>query len=89
MVTQDNLKNPQAKRNIAKPKKEVGKWCEFHKSTTHSTSECQVKQPLLSKINASKSDAYSDIESEPEKGDDRGNKIIDVEPNTTVATMKI
>ena len=30
MVTQYNLPNTQANRNTAKPKKEVGKWCEFH-----------------------------------------------------------
>ena len=43
----------------------------------------------MAEIKASESDAYSDIESKPEKGNDRGNKIIDAEPNTTIATMKI
>ena len=41
------------------------------------------------KIKDSKLDAYSDIESEPKKGNDRGNKIIDAYPNTIVATTKI
>ena len=72
-----------------KPKKEVGKWCEFHKIPTHNTSECRAKQSLVAKIKASKSDAYSDTKSEPKKGNDRGKKIIDGEPNATVATMKI
>ena len=40
-------------------------------------------------IKASESDAYSDTESEPENGNDRGKKIIDVDPNATIATMKI
>jgi hypothetical protein len=40
-------------------------------------------------LKASESDACSDSESEPEKGNDRGKKIIDVDPNATVATMKI
>ena len=40
MEIQDNFPNPQAKNNTTKPKKEVGKWYEFHKSPTQNTSEC-------------------------------------------------
>ena len=72
-----------------KPKKEVEKWWEFHKNPTHNTSECRAKQSLVAKIKAFESDSYSDTKSEPEKGNDRGMKIINVEPNATVATMKI
>ena len=43
----------------------------------------------MAEIKASESDAYSDTESESEKGNDKGKKIIDVEPNATVSTMKI
>ena len=89
MVTQEKLPNPQEKSNTAKPKKEVGKWCEFHKIPTHNTSECRAKHSLVAEITASKSDAYSDTESEPEKGNDREKNIIDAEPNATIATTKI
>ena len=34
-------------------------------------------------------DAYSDIESEPKKGNDKGKNIIDAEPNSIVSTTKI
>ena len=89
METQENFPKPQAKSNTAKPKKEAGKWCEFHKSPTHNTSECRAKQSLVAEIKASESDAYSDTKSEPKKGNDRGKNIIDTKPNATIATMKI
>ena len=89
MVTQENLQNPQAKSNTAKPKKEAGKWYEFHKSPTHNTSECRAKQSLVAEIKASESDAYFDVELELEKGNDKEKNIIDVEPNVTIATMKL
>ena len=72
MATQDNLSKPQAKNNTAKPKKDMGKGCEFHKSSTHNTSECRAKQSLVAEMRASELDACSDSESEPDKGNDKG-----------------
>ena len=72
-----------------KPKKDTEKWCEFHKSSTHNTSECRAKQSLVAEMGAYESYACSDYESEPYKGNDKGKQIIDVEPNATVATAKI
>ena len=43
----------------------------------------------MAEIKASESDAHSNTESDPEKGNDRGNKIINVEPKSTIATTKI
>ena len=89
MVTQENFPKMQAKSNITKLKKEARKWCEFHKSPTHNTSECRAKQSMVAEIKASELDAYSDIESKLEKGNSRGKKIINVDPNTTISTTKI
>ena len=89
MATKENFPKPQANRNTANPKKEAGKWCEFHKSPTHNTSECWAKQSLVVEITASELEAYYDNKSELEKGNDRGKNIIDADPNSTIATMKI
>jgi hypothetical protein len=63
-----------------KLKKDTGKWCEFHKISSHNKSECRAKQSLVAEMRASQSDACSDTESEHEKGIERGKHIIDADP---------
>ena len=69
--------------------KDTGKWCEFHKSSTHNTCEFRAKQSLVVELKASESDVGSNFESELDKGTDKGKQIIDVDPTATVANAKI
>jgi len=59
-----------------------------HKSSTHNISVCRAKQSLT-QLKDSVLDAYLDLESEPNKGNDKGKHIIDVNPNATFTTTNI
>ena len=43
----------------------------------------------MAELRVSELDACFDFELEPDKGNDKGKQIIDVEPNATISTMKI
>jgi hypothetical protein len=77
---QDNQSRPPTKKGNRKLKKDIGKWCEFHKIPWHNTDECCSKQSLLAKTKASGSDVDSEYDSKLEKG----KWIIDTEPNATI-----
>jgi len=88
-MTQDNPSRPQAKDNSGNLKKDIRKFCELHKSSTHNTSECWVKKSLVAEMKALQSDTSSDFESEPDKGNEKGKKIIDAKPNAIISTSII
>ena len=70
-ATQDSLLKLQVKKNTTKMKEDMGKWCEFHKGSTHNTSECWAKKSLVVEMKPSESDAGSDSESKPDKGTEK------------------
>jgi hypothetical protein len=81
---QDNPSKPQYNKGNEKTKKDMGKWCESHKSPCHNTNECHFKQSLVAELKSSESEVDYDSESNPEGG----KRIIDVEPNSMFATTK-
>jgi hypothetical protein len=82
---QDNHSKLQAKKNTGKTKKDIRKWCDFHKSPWHNIVDCRSKQSLVAEVKAYESDVGSDSEPEPEWG----RWIIDVEPIATISTTKL
>jgi hypothetical protein len=66
-------------------KKDMGKWCEYHKIPWHNTEECCSKQLIMVELKASELEVDSDFESNFEGG----KQIIDVEPCATVFATKI
>jgi hypothetical protein len=66
-------------------KKDMRKWCEYHKFPWDNTEECCSKQSLMAELKASESEVDSDSESNPEGG----KHIINVEPSAIVATTKV
>jgi hypothetical protein len=66
-------------------KKDMGKWCEYHKIPWHNTEECCSKQSLVAELKDSKLEVDYDSESNPESW----KWIIDVKLNSIVATTKV
>jgi hypothetical protein len=83
--SQDNQSKLQHKKGNEKMKKDMGKWCEYHKIPCHNTEECHSKQSLMAELKVSESEVNFDSESNPEGW----NQIIDVEPSAIVATTKV
>ena len=75
--------------NNTNPKRDTGKWCEFHNSPTHSTNECRAKQSLVAELKAPESDAFYDLEPKPNKGNDKGKKKINANPSAIFSTTKL
>lgn len=71
-ATQDNPIKLQENKNTMKTKKDKGKWCEFHKISSHNTSEGQAKQSQVVELKDSESNAGSDSESKLDKGTNKG-----------------
>ena len=74
------LANPsksQTKKDDGKTKKEIGKWCGFHKISWKNTDECFKKCSLVAKMKASVLDLDYEYDSDTYKG----KKIIDAEPS--------
>jgi hypothetical protein len=65
---QDNQSKPQAKKDTRKTNKDTGKWCDFHESPWHNTTDYRSKQLLVAEVKASESDADYDSEPEPKRG---------------------
>ena len=60
----DNQSPPQEKKGDGKTKKDIGKWCEFHKIPWHNNDECRSKQSLVDEIKSLESNPDSDSESQ-------------------------
>ena len=66
-------------------KKDMVKWCEYHKTPWDNTEECHSNQSLMVELKDSESESDSDSKWNPEGG----KWIINVEPSTMISTTKV
>jgi hypothetical protein len=59
--SRDNQSRPQHKKGNEKSKKDMGKWCEYHKIPWHNTEECCSKQSLVAELKYFESEEDSDF----------------------------
>ena len=81
----DNQSPQQEKKGEGKKKKDIEKWCEFHKIPWNITDGCRSKYSLVVEMKSSELDLDSDFEPNA-TNTDNGRKIIDVDPTATVTT---
>jgi hypothetical protein len=81
----DNQSKLQAKKDTRKTKKDIRKWCNFHKSPLYNIVDFHSKHLLVAEVKSFESDTGYDSEYEPEMG----RQIIDVEPSAIVSTTKL
>ena len=81
----ENQSKPHEKKAHGKTKKDIGKWCDFHKIPWHNTEEFRSKHSLVANIKDKELNPNSKCDS---KYTDR-RQIIDVDPTIIVATTTI
>jgi hypothetical protein len=81
----ENHSKPHEKKGNEKTKKDIGKWCDFHKIPWHNTNECRSKHSLVVEIKEKDPNPNSEFDSE----NNGRRQIIDANPTATVATTTI
>jgi hypothetical protein len=66
--TQEIQSKIHGKKGNEKFKKDIRKWCEFHKIPWHNTDECRSKQSLVSDLKEKELEPNLDFDSEHHKG---------------------
>jgi hypothetical protein len=61
----ENQSNLQPKKGNENSKKDMGKWCDYHKIPWHNIEECRSKNSLVAELKAFVSEADLDSESNP------------------------
>ena len=85
----ENQSKTQEKKGHGKTKKDIEKWCDFHKIPWDNTDECHSKQSLVVELKETEPSPNSNFDSKSDSENNGKRHIINADPTAIVVTTTI